>query len=96
MSKKGKAVIEEEIGLLGVSEGGWITMLSKASIFDSDSMYDIRSWNADRSDFSHGVRFTDDELVRLTLILEAYIAMRPKLLDEYNKYRNMNQDSSNQ
>ena len=60
-----KFTIEEHIAVLGTSEGGWKTELTKTKWHGGEIKYDIRAWSPDYTKYSKGMTLTEEEFNKL-------------------------------
>lgn len=61
--------IEDHIGVISQSKGGWQVELNLVSWSGRDPKYDIRSWSPDHKKMGKGVTMTKDELKTLAQII---------------------------
>lgn len=62
--------IDEEIGVISVTKGGWQLELNLVTWNDNGQKYDLRRWAPERGAMSKGVTLTKDEIVSLYHILK--------------------------
>ena len=55
---------------LSESTKGWSTKLTQVKWGDKEVKYDIRAWNKDFTHMGKGITLTEDELVKLYIILK--------------------------
>ncbi|MCH5289585.1 MAG: YdbC family protein [Treponema sp.] len=61
--------IEQSLGVISESKGGWKLELNKVSWGGRPAKYDIRSWSPDHQKMGKGITLTKDELDALKALL---------------------------
>ncbi len=60
-----KYEIKKHIGVISKSDSGWTTELNLVSFNETEPKYDIRTWSPDKDKMSKGVRFNEEEMLKL-------------------------------
>lgn len=63
--------IEEHIGVVSQSKGGWQVELNLVSWSGREAKYDIRSWSPDHQKMGKGITMTREELQTLGKIISS-------------------------
>ena len=62
--------IYEHIGNISESNNGWTKELNYISWNDRESVYDIRTWSADHTEYGKGVTVTSGEMKKLQKLIK--------------------------
>lgn len=65
-----KYVIYNHIGDLSKPNNGWTKELNLISWDNREHVYDIRTWNADHTEYGKGATFTSSQMVALKKLLD--------------------------
>lgn len=65
-----KFQIYKHIGDISKPNNGWTKELNFISWNDREPLYDIRTWNADHTEYGKGVTITSGEMATLKALLE--------------------------
>jgi len=68
--------IHERIAVLSVTESGWMKEVTLTSWNGGPAKLDIRSWSPDHKKMARGLTFTDEEALRLGIVLASKFDIR--------------------